>query len=326
MIRYLSLRVLWAIPTLLVVTFLVYVALRLGTNPVESYKRTNSRATSKQINEYIRLNGLYGGPGGYVRGYLQWLHGFVTGNWPRSIKGRQAVWPDLKLAMANSLRLGGVATLIGVTFGIGLGTVAALRQGRASDTVINFGALLAFSVPPYVSAILMQLTFSVMWARWFGDPLLPTSGIYPPGHQGFDLWLMTKHLALPSFVVAIQVMAGYSRYMRASLIETMQFDYLRTARAKGITERQVVLRHGMRNSLIPVLTVIAIDIGGILGGLIISEAIFSYPGMGMFFLTAFNNGDFPQLMPFMVVIVVSVIGFNLIADIGYSVLDPRIRL
>ena len=326
MIRFFWRRLLWAIPTVVIVTFLVYVALRLGTDPVESYKRSNSRATSKQIDEYIRLNGLYEGAGGYARGYLQWLRGFVTGDWPRSIKGRQEVWPDLKLAIANSLRLGGVATLVGVTCGIGFGTIAALRQGRITDAVINFGALLAFSVPPYVSAILMQLLFSVMWARWFGSPLLPTSGIYPPGHEGFDLWLMVKHLILPSFVVAIQVMAVYARYMRASLIETMQFDFLRTARAKGVPERQVLVRHGMRNSLIPVLTVIAIDVGGILGGLIISEAIFSYPGMGMFFLTAFNNGDFPQLMPFMVVIVVSVIGFNLLADIGYSMLDPRIRL
>jgi peptide/nickel transport system permease protein len=131
---------------------------------------------------------------------------------------------------------------------------------------------------------------------------------------------------MPVTVVAIQIIAVYSRYMRASLLEVLNSDYMRTARAKGISERRVLVRHALRNSLIPVVTVAAIDIGGILGGLIITENIFSYPGMGVYFLSAFNNGDFPQLMPFMVVIVGAVILFNLIADMSYAWLDPRIRL
>jgi peptide/nickel transport system permease protein len=326
MARFILRRLLWAIPTMLIVTFLVYVAIRIGTDPAEAYKRSNARASEAKVEEYKELNHLYEGFGGYIKGYFSWLVDFVTGNWPRSIKGRQEVWPDLKNAMVNSLRLGGAATVVGILIGLSLGVFAARKPASLRDSAVNFGAFVGFSVPPYVSAVLFQLLFAVMWSQWFGSPLLPVAGIYPPGHQGFDLVLMIKHMIMPVTVVAIQIIAVYSRYMRASLLEVLSSDYMRTARAKGISERRILVRHALRNSLIPVITVAAIDIGGILGGLIITENIFSYPGMRVYFLSAFNNGDFPQLMPFMVVIVGAVILFNLIADMSYAWLDPRIRL
>lgn len=329
MSRFVLRRLLWAIPTLMLVTFLVYIAIRIGTNPSEAYQRSNPRANAKKIREYEDLNNL---SGNYLNGYVGWLKGFLEGlldggkSWQRSIKGRREVWPEMKDAMANSLRLGIVASLIGIIVGLGMGIYAALRPGSMRDTSVNTGAFVAFSIPPYVSAVLLQLLFAVMWSKWFGHTLLPTSGVYPAGHHGFDLILMTKHMILPVFVVAIQIIAVYARYMRASLLEVLNSDYMRTARAKGISERRVLMHHAVRNSMIPVVTVAAIDIGGILGGLIITERVFSYPGMGDFFLTAFDNGDFPQLMPFMVIIVTAVIMFNLLADVSYAWLDPRIRL
>lgn len=332
MARFVLRRLLWAIPTLLIVTFLVYLAIRIGTNPSEAYQRSNPRANAAKIKEYEELNNLYPGFSGYIKGYFGWLQGFVQGlfnggeSWPRSIKGRREVWPEMKDAMANSLRLGLTASIVGIVIGLGLGIFAALRPGSLRDTSVNTGAFVAFSIPPYVSAVLLQLLFAVMWSRWFGHTLLPTSGVYPAGQQGFNLWLMIKHMILPVFVVSIQIIAVYARYMRASLLEVLNSDYMRTARAKGISERRVLVNHAVRNSMIPVVTVAAIDIGGILGGLIITERVFSYPGMGDFFLTAFDNGDFPQLMPFMVVIVTAVILFNLLADVSYAWLDPRIRL
>ena len=138
--------------------------------------------------------------------------------------------------------------------------------------------------------------------------------------------LRAKHLILPVTVVAIQTIAVYSRYMRTQLMEVKSSDYMRTARSKGISERAVIVKHGLRNALIPIVTVAAIDIGAIIGGLIITERIFEYKGMGDFFLTALSNGDFPQLMPWLVIVVISVILFNLLADVLYAVLDPRIRL
>jgi len=326
MLRFVLRRLFWSVPMIILVTFLVYVALRLGTDPLKSYLRVNQRASDKKIQQYIEANGLYTGVGGYLRGYFQWLTGFLTGDWPRSIKGSREVWPEFKAAMFNTLRLGLVSSFIGITIGLGLGIFVALKPGSLRDTTVNTGAFVAVSTPPYVSALLLQLVFAVYWSRWFGEPLFPTSGVYPPGHQGFDLFLMLKHMALPVFVIVIQVVAVYARYMRASLLETLNSEYMRTARAKGISERRVLVRHALRNALIPIVTIAAIDIGAILGGLIITERIFSYPGLGDFFLGAYENGDFPQLMPWMFFFTLVVIVFNLLADISYAWLDPRIRL
>ena len=326
MLRFVLRRLFWSVPMIILVTFLVYVALRLGTDPLKSYLRVNQRASEKKIQQYIEVNGLYNGVGGYLRGYFQWLTGFLTRDWPRSIKGSREVWPEFKAAMFNTLRLGLVSSFIGITIGLGLGIFVALKPGSLRDTTVNTGAFVAVSTPPYVSALLLQLVFAVYWSRWFGEPLFPTSGVYPPGHQGFDLFLMLKHMALPVFVIVIQVVAVYARYMRASLLETLNSEYMRTARAKGISERRVLVRHALRNALIPIVTVAAIDIGAILGGLIITERVFSYPGLGDFFLGAYENGDFPQLMPWMFFFTLVVIVFNLIADISYAWLDPRIRL
>jgi len=316
-------RLAWAVPTLLLVTFLVYVALRLGTDPLQSYLRTNPRASKEKIEQYKSVNGL---SSNYVLGYFHWLKNFVTFNWPRSIKGSREVWPELKDAMANTIRLGTFASVVGVSIGLFVGMFAALKPGSRRDVAVNTGAFLGVSIPPYITAVLFQLVFAVYWSRWFGKTLFPTSGVYPPGHTGFNLVLMLKHMALPMMVVAIQVIATYSRYMRSSLLDVMNSDFMRTARSKGISERQVLLKHGVRNALIPVVTIAALDIGGIIGGLIISENIFAYPGMGLYFLDSFTNGDFPLLMPWMVLVVASTLMFNLVADVSYAFLDPRIRL
>ncbi|MGH3803288.1 MAG: ABC transporter permease, partial [Pseudonocardiaceae bacterium] len=319
----------WAIPTLLIVTFLVYVAIRIGTDPVASFVRSNQRASQARVDEYIERNGLYEGFGGYVRGYFTWLGGFVTGDWPNSIKGNREVWPNLKDALANSLRLAGIGAVIGIVVGCTFGVFAALKPGSMRDGSVNTTALVMLSIPPFVSAILLQMIFAVYTRRWFPDQTwlhFPTSGVYPPGQQGFNLVEMLRHLTLPVTVVALQSIAIYTRYMRASLLDVLNSDYLRTARSKGISERAVLVRHAMRNAMLPIVTLAAIDFGLLFGGLIITEAIFEYPGMGRFFLIAYGNGDFPELMPWMVIVVLAVILFNLLADLSYAVLDPRIRL
>ena len=329
MLLFVVRRLLWAIPTLLIVTFIVYVAIRIGTDPVASFVRSNTRASQERVQEYIDRKGLYEGPGGYVRGYFRWLGGFITGDWAPSIKGNREVWPNLKNALGNSLRLAGISILVGITIGCTLGLIAALRPGGLRDGAVNTTALVMLSIPPFVSAIILQMVFAVYTRRWWPEATwlhFPTSGVYPPGHRGFDLSNMLKHLVLPVTVVAIQTVAVYTRYMRASLLEVLNSDYLRTARSKGISERRVIVRHALRNALLPIVTLAAIDFGALFGGLIITENIFEYPGLGRFFLQAYSNGDFPELMPWMVIVVAAVIFFNLIADLLYAVLDPRIRL
>ncbi len=322
MARFIIRRLLWLIPTVIFVTFIVYCAVRIGWDPVASYLRANPRASDAKVQQYIEVNGLYEGFGGYVRGYFEWLWAFVQGpdHWPRSIKGSGEVYPTLRYSFFNTMRLAGTAAIIGIGVGLFFGVVAGKRPGGAVDGIVNTTAFFVGSVPPFVSAIILQLVFAVQLG-WFS-----ASGVYPAGHQGFDPWLMAKHMVLPVFVVAIQTIAGYTRYMRASLLDVSSADYLRTARAKGISERQVMRGHTFRNALIPIATVVAIDIGALIGGLIITENIFNYPGMGVFFIDAANDGDFPRLMPFLVIITVSVLIFNLLADLSYAYLDPRIRL
>jgi peptide/nickel transport system permease protein len=325
MLRFITKRLLWAIPTLLIVTFLVFVAIRVGTDPVKAYERANAHLSQKQIAAFKAKNGLNGS---IFQQYFTWLGNFVRGNWGVSIAGSIPVWPSLKHAMANTIILGAFAASIGISVGLGIGVLSALRQHSAFDNGASAGAFVGLSIPPYISAILLQMLFAVYLTKWLGlsSPLLPTSGIYPPGHHGFDPVLRVKYMILPAIVIAIQTIAIYSRYMRASLLEVKNSEYMRTARSKGISERRVIIRHALRNAMIPIVTFAALDLGAIIGGLIITERIFEYRGMGDYFLTAFTNGDFKQLMPWMVIVVISLIVFNLIADVMYAWLDPRIRL
>ncbi len=325
MARFIAMRAAWAIPVLLIVTFLTFWAVKSATDPVQSYLRINTRATPEMVEEYKEKHGLIGStPEQYVR----WLGNFLTLEWGNSIKGNRPVWPDLKAAMVNSLVLGITASVVGITIGLGIGILSALRQYSKFDTMSTGAAFVGVSMPPFVSAILLQVFFAIMLTQWLGlnEPFLPVAGIYPPGQTEFDLGLRMKHMILPVTVVAIQIIAVYSRYMRASLLDVKESDYMRTARAKGISERRVITKHALRNAMIPLVTIAALDFGVIIGGLIITERIFEFRGTGDYLITALGNGDFPQIMPLMFIIVSSVIIFNLLADVTYAWLDPRIRL
>lgn len=322
MARYVARRLLWLVPTAIVVTFVVYVAIRIGWNPVAAYVRANPRAGEERIEEYRDANGLYDGIAGYLYGYVEWLWAFVQGpsHWPTSIRGGAEVWPQLRYALLNTFRLAGVSIVLGVGLGVGLGILASRRPGGWLDHIISAVAFFAGAIPPFVAGVILQLVFAVQLA-W-----LPPGGVYPPGHQGFDPWEMSLHLALPVTAVAIQTVSQYTRYTRASILDVKSSEYLRVARAKGVGERRLLFRHTLRNSMGPIVTVIGIDLGALLGGLVITENIFNYPGMGVYFLDAAVEGDFPKLMPFMVIVVVGVLLANLAADVLQSRLDPRIEL
>jgi peptide/nickel transport system permease protein len=193
------------------------------------------------------------------------------------------------------------------------------------DTFATGLSFVGLSMPPFFFGLILQIVLVLKFKDWFGDTPFFTSRMNTPGTGGFGtdrLW----HIILPALTVAVQGIAVYSRYMRSSMLDVLNSDYMRTARAKGLSEVRVVVRHGMRNALIPLTTFAAIDVGSIMGGLIISEQIFEWPGMGKYFLTAFSDGDYARILPWMMLVVLSVIVFNLIADLLYGVLDPRIRL
>jgi peptide/nickel transport system permease protein len=234
---------------------------------------------------------------------------------------------QIREALVNSMVLGVTGFSIALLLGVTIGVIAAVRQYSVFDYLATSGAFVALSIPVFWFALILQLLFGLYLVRWLHlpEPIFFTAGMTQPGSTAFDVVDRVRHLALPAVVLAVQLLAVYSRYMRASMLEVLNSDFLRTARAKGLRERRVIVHHGMRNALIPITTQAAIDLGGIAGGLIATEAIFQWPGMGALFVRVMGDGDYAIALPWVMLTMAFVIVFNLVADVLYAVLDPRIR-
>jgi peptide/nickel transport system permease protein len=214
------------------------------------------------------------------------------------------------------------ALTIALVFAILLGVISAVRQGTLTDYSLTVLSYFGIAMPVFLLGLLAQDIFGV-WLQWF-----PTSGTsnlaaaYSPFASLLD---QIQHLVLPVCVLAVAFIAGWSRYMRSSMIETVKQDYMRTARAKGVGSTTLLFRHGLRNAVIPLITVVALDFGAVAGGATITEGIFAWPGMGLLFIDSLDRRDYPVLIAMLMIGAVFVIAFNLIADILYAVMDPRIR-
>ena len=324
MISYAARRLAVTAPILLVISFATFWAAGEISSPTAQIA-LNPRISAEARRAYAESLGL-NEPFG-VR-YLRWLGNLVTGDLGTSlVRNGQDVWPLVQRAMANTLLLVSVAVLLSLAVGLAVGTLSALRPGSLLDHAATTGSFMGISIPVFWLGLMLQLLFGLYLARWLGvgPPLLPTAGIYSPGQQGFDLVDRARHLVLPVLALSLQLVAAYSRYMRSSMLDVMSMDYIATARAKGLPERTVVTRHGVRNALIPVTTLAAVDLGLLVGGLIVTERVFQYPGMGLLFLDALNSGDYPVLLTTVMIVSVSVFVMNLLADLLYAALDPRIR-
>ena len=323
MFRYIIRRLIFAVPVLLVSSILVFVVIRSTVDPFLGFTQ-NPRVSIETV---IKLRHHYGLDKPLYIQYWKWLTAFLHGDWGRSLLSNRPVYADIRSALSNTLVLGIIATAFSLLVGVGIGVYSAIRQYSFFDNLSTGAAFVGLSIPNFWFALLLQIFFGVYLTRWLhlSTPFLPIAGLYTPGSVGFHLLDRLRHLVLPMLVLAVQIIAVYSRYMRASMLEVLHSDYLRTARAKGLRERRVIVRHAMRNALIPLTTQVALDVGAIAGGLIITEAIFQYPGMGRFFVQAMTSGDYFQVLPWLMVVVAAVILFNLLADIAYAVLDPRIR-
>jgi len=323
MLRFIIRRLVVSIPLLIVASVLVFTVLHLTTDPAAGL-RVNPRISQADVVRYRHDLGLdRSGPAQY----FAWLGNFVRGNWGTSLFTSIPVAGQIREALVNSMFLGIIGFAIALLVGVSVGVVAAVKQYSVFDYMATSGAFIFLSIPVFWFALIVQLLFGVYMVRWVGltEPIFFTAGLSQPGSVGFDLVDRLRHVALPAVVLAVQSLAVYSRYMRASMLEVLGSDYLRTARAKGVPERRVIVKHGMRNALIPLTTQAAIDFGALAGGLIVTEAIFQWPGMGALFVQAMNDGDYAIALPWVMLTMTFVIVFNLVADILYAVLDPRIR-
>lgn len=321
--RYIVRRIIFSIPILLISSVLVFMAIKSTTDPVAAA----SLSPRFRPEDLVRLRADLGLDRPPVVQYMSWLGDFVRFDWGSSIITNRPVFPDIKEAFKNTIILGLAGVGLSLVIGVGIGIYSALRQYAAFDHLATGAAFLGLSMPTFWFALMVQLFLGVYLTRWLGSsrPLFYTTGMSTPGVEGFELLDRLRHIALPTLVLAVQIVAVYSRYTRASMLEVIQADFVRTARAKGVRERRVVVRHGMRNALIPLTTQVALDVGAIAGGLIITETVFSWPGMGQLFIRAIGLGDYTVVLPWVMITVTFVILFNLVADVLYAVLDPRIR-
>jgi peptide/nickel transport system permease protein len=254
--------------------------------------------------------------------YLKWLGNALTGNFGFSFATNQPVTDILAQRFPNTLELFVLALVLALVVAIGIGVISGVRQGSATDYTLTTLSYFGISMPIFLFALLAQDIFGVT-LHW-----LPTSGT---GNYGYSYDLFgtivdrVSHLILPTTVLAITFVAGWSRYMRSSMIDVVKQDYMRTARAKGVSSTRLLLRHALRNAIIPLITVVAIDFGQVAGGAAITEGIFAWPGMGSLFIDSLDGRDFPVLLAMLMLAGTFVIAFNLIADVLYAVVDPRIR-
>ena len=249
--------------------------------------------------------------------YLAWVGGVVTGDWGYSLAMKQPVTAIVGLRLRNSAALAALTLVAVILVAIPLGTVAAVRQGRWLDLAILTGSYLGISVPEFVSGMLLILVLAGPRLHWF-----PT-GDYAPLSAGLRAWL--SHLVLPVLALTLVLVAHVVRQTRSGLIEVLRSPYVRTARLKGATERRIVLRHALRNGLLPAVTVIALDLGYLMGGIVVVEEVFAYPGMGRLILYAIQNRDVPLLQVSILIVAATYAFANFAADLAYAWLDPRIR-
>jgi peptide/nickel transport system permease protein len=319
MLTYITRRVLYSIPVLFLSSFLSFVFVSYAGNPLGNL-RANPRipaSTLKLVAEKNHLNDPV------VVRYFYWLKDFTTDKMGKSLLTFQPIWPDVHRTILHTAQIVIIAECLAIILGVAVGIFSAIRQYSVFDYTFTSLSFLGYAMPTFWLGLLLQILFVDIYLKWHVR-IFYTSGLNNIG-QGTWSFDRLQHIALPDVTLCVVSFALYSRYMRASMLDVINSDYVRTARAKGVAEWRVITRHVVRNALIPVVTVAALNLGGLLGGAIVTETIFTLDGFGYYFIQALQNSDFYAVMAYLVVTSVIIILFNLIADVIYGYLDPRIR-
>ena len=313
MTGYVVQRVLSLAPVLVGVTLLVFLVMQLAPGDPAQIM-LGAHANEEDVANLLSDLGL--DQPWYVQ-YGRWVGGVVRGDWGRSIQLKREVLPYIAGRFQNSGYLMLLALAISCLAGVPAGIISAIRQYSLGDRVSMVMVLMGFSTPVFWLGIILQIVFGLLLG------ILPVSGIQSPGQTGtVDL---LRHLILPALTLATAPTAIIARMTRSSMLEVIRQDYIRTARAKGLTERLTISRHGMRNALIPVVTVIGLQAGYLLGGDLLVEIVFSYPGIGLAMVTGILARDFPLVQGAILMVAASYVLVNLITDVAYAYIDPRIR-
>ena len=313
--RYIIQRLLLAVPTLFGLTVLVFVALRVVL-PTDVIDRIVGEYGRNDVERQEQLREQLGLSASLPQQYFSWIGGILRGDMGRSLHSGIPVTTEMQRRIPVSLELGLVGLASSVLLAIPIGMIAAIKQDRAPDYLLRGGAILLNALPGFWLAILI-LTFGSIWFQWA-----------PPVKFKYlteDPWEHLKIMLTPALLIGLTPSGGLIRLVRTQMLEVLRQDYIRTARAKGLQPGTVVFRHALRNSLIPVVTVIGLTLPTLVAGTVIFETIFIIPGVGRYLVDSVNNLDYPVIQATNLVFAVLIVAANLAVDVSYAVLDPRIR-
>lgn len=342
MTTYIFRRLLQAIPQLFIISIILFMLMQSFGDPVATLgARLPPKPEDKE-----RLRRVLGLDQPMYIQYLTWLvgndwqkidmdgdgipetpgsrKGILRGDWGNSLVTRRPVLEMIGDRLPNTLLLMGVTEVVIVVLSLAIGLYSALRPYSWFDNFVTTFSFIGFSMPVFWLALSLMYLFAVNFRRW-GLPYLPTVGMFDP-KVGETPWEVAKHMVLPVTTLAIISIAGYSRFVRSSVLEVLSQDYVRTARAKGVRPSFVVWRHALPNAALPFITLIGLDIPFLLAGAVVTERIFAWPGTGRLFLDHLERADFPMMMGILMLIAAAVVIFQIVTDVVYSMVDPRIRL
>jgi peptide/nickel transport system permease protein len=341
MTRYIARRILQAIPLLFLISLVLFVLMQNMGDPLATMG--GRRVTRKE--DRIRLARQLGLDKPILLQYAFWLvgndwtktdmdgdgiaetpgvrKGVLRGDWGVSLVNRKPVTEVIGERLPNTLLLMLTAETVVLVAALLIGIYSALHQYSVVDNTVTAFTFIFYSMPVFFFALIMMYIFAVNFKKW-GLPYLPTVGMFEP-EAGQSVSQVIWHMILPTATLSFGFIAGYSRYIRSTMLEALGQDYIRTAKAKGLPKREIVYLHALKNAALPIVTIIALDLPFLLGGAIVTERIFGWPGMGRLFLDHVSRSDTPVVMGILMMIAVAVIVFQILADIAYAWLDPRIR-
>jgi peptide/nickel transport system permease protein len=320
MTRYIINRLLVSIPVLIGISMVAFFLVQASGDPMAVYI-SNPNLTSEDIE---RLEKAYGFDRPVYVQYLYWLRNTVTGDFGQSFLTHRDVLAMVAERLPNTLILMGSAFVVTLIIAFILGLYSATHQYSPGDYAVTAVSFFGYSMPSFWFGLMLIIVFAVKFREW-GLPYLPAAGMYPIRGEP-SLYELIRHLILPVTVLSLISVAKYTRYLRSSMLEVIGQDYMRTGRAKGLSERMLLFRHALRNAIIPLITIIMLDIPQLFSGALITEQVFAWPGIGRMYWEHAIWVDYPVLMAIILLVSVLVVLCNMVADVSYGFIDPRIRL
>lgn len=322
MTTYAVRRILQAIPITFIISLMLFFLVRAAPGGPLTSARRNPNVSQEQIAALEHKLGL---DLPLPVQYWKWLSGIVRGDFGDSIKFHRPVFVMISERIPNTLMLVGLAFAVTLVLAVPLGTFSARKPYSVFDHTMTTLTFIGQSLPVYWLGLGLIVIFYINIQNPFtGGPLFPSGGLNTVGKEG-DFWDAAWHLVLPVTALSASWVAWYSRFLRSSMLDVLHEDYVRTARAKGVADNGVYYKHALRNAFIPLITMIALDLPSLFAGSLFVETIFSWPGMGRLFWDAARGRDYPVLLGVVMITAVMIIGCNILADLAYGLLDPKVK-